>query len=132
MRCRLPALLVFVLAPLAVAPAAAQQVEIKAPPPAPEGRPEIVAPGLHYEKSRPSDSDYYPRGQKVEHDPAFIEPFTVEYETGTKVGVSVWTSPATPVGPTVIAHRENPGWLGFGFSVAWGGPPASARRGPAR
>src|SRR5256885_4859992 len=41
----------------------------------------IVPPPLHYETSRPPDADVYPRGTKVEHDPAFIEPFAGSYQT---------------------------------------------------
>ena len=116
----------------AVAPGAAQDVQIqsRATPPAVER--EIMTPGLHYDQSRPSDRDYYPEGPRVEHDPAFFEDMSRGYETSTgsgRVGVSGWTSPATPVGPTAaIGQREVPGWFGLGFSVTWGGPPSPSRR----
>lgn len=116
----------------AVGPGAAQDVQIqsRATPPAVER--EIMTPGLHYDQSRPSDRDYYPEGPRVEHDPAFFEDMSRGYETSTgsgRVGVSGWTSPATPVGPTAaIGQREVPGWFGLGFSVTWGGPPSPSRR----
>jgi hypothetical protein len=114
----------------AVAPAAAQQVEITATPPA-RAVPEIVPPGLHYEQTRPSDADYYPRGTRVEHDPAFIEPFSAKIETPKstgRMGLSGWTAPNTPVGAEVTGHREVTGWFALGFSITWDGPPPARRR----
>lgn len=122
----------FLFAIVAVSSAAAQEVKIESKPTPPAVDREIIAPGLHYDQTRPSDRDYYPEGPRVEHDPAFIEALSGEYQTPTgsgRVGVSGWTSPATPVGPTAaIGQREIPGWLGFGFSVTWGGPPSGPRR----
>jgi hypothetical protein len=112
----------------------AQEVRIESRPAPPPVDREIVTPGLHYDQSRPSDRDYYPEGPNVEHDPAFIAPLSQEYTTpegSGRVGVSGWTSPATPVGPTSpggIGQREHSGWLGFGLSFTWGGPPEGARR----
>jgi hypothetical protein len=104
-------------------PAWAQQRAIETRPPGP---PEVVAPGLHYEQTRPSDADYYPlEGTRVEHDPAFIEPFTRPTPTG-RAGPSGWVSPTTPVG--FQNEREVPGYLAFGFSVTWGGPPTGTKR----
>jgi hypothetical protein len=115
------------LAVLAVSPAWAQQVEIHAPAPAREaGRPEVIAPGLHDQVTRPSDSDYYPQGTRVQHDPAFIVPFTATWQTPTssgRVGLSGWTAPNPPVGSPVSGHREVIGWFALGFSVTWDGPP---------
>jgi hypothetical protein len=108
------------------APAAAQQVEIEAQKPEPERRFEIIAPGMVYEVTRPSESDFYPGGTKVEHDPAFVEPFTSRIETRTmtgRMGLSGWTSPNPPVGAESTGHREISGWFGIGFSVTWNGPP---------
>ena len=116
---------------LAASPVFAQQVDIKAAPPeGQEHRPEIVPPGLHYEITRPDDADFYPDGPRVRHDPAFIEPFVAKVETpnGTgEVGLSGWTAPAPPVGPSVI-RREVNGWLSFGLSFVWGGPPTPPKR----
>lgn len=115
---------------LAAVPSAAQDVKIEPPPPALEPR-EIVPPPLHYDQTRPSDRDFYPDGPRVEHDPAFIEALSGEYQTPTssgRAGIAGWTAPNTPVGPAVAGYREVTGWLGLGFSVTWGGPPRVARR----
>jgi hypothetical protein len=130
---RIRAALAAVLLTLAAAPALAQ-VEIKAKPPATEPRPEVVPPGLRYETTRPPDADAYPQAPLVEHDPAFIEPFTADLESPTstgKLGLSGWTSPNTPVGPSQ-EYREISGWLAAGFSWVWGGPPPARTRAPAR
>lgn len=115
------------LAVLAAGSAWAQQVEIRAPaPPREPGRPEVIAPGLHDQVTRPSDSDYYPGGTRVQHDPAFIAPFTTRWQTPTssgRVGLSGWTAPNPPVGSPVSGHREVTGWFALGFSVTWDGPP---------
>lgn len=109
------------------APAFAQQVKITAPPPPRERERGVISPGLHYETTRPPDADYYPQAPRVEHDPAFIAPVSVETETPTstgRAGLSGWTSPNTPTGPTVAgAHNEVTGWFALGLSVTWGGPP---------
>lgn len=105
-------------------------VEIQTTPaPKPEG-PKVMAPPLHYETTRPPDAGVYPYDVRVQHDPAFVEPFTGQWEGPTssaKFGLSGWTSPNTPLGPSTIGYREIDGWFGFGFSIVWGGPPASAR-----
>jgi hypothetical protein len=119
---------------LSVAPAYAQ-VQIETRPPAAPPAAEIVPPGLRYEVTRPSDTNFYPQGPRVEHDPAFIEPFAVDYETPTstgKVGLSGWTSPATPVGPALTGYPEVTGWLAVGLTITWGGPPPARRAAPAR
>lgn len=122
------------LALLAVSPVWAQQVEIQAPAPTREpARPEVIAPGLHDQVTRPSDSDYYPRGTRVQHDPAFIAPFTAKWQTPTssgRVGLSGWTAPNPPVGSPVSGHSEVTGWFALGFSVTWDGPPPDRRAVP--
>lgn len=123
-----------VLAALVAPPALAQDVEIEATKPAAPGRePRIVPPGLRYETTRPTDTDAYPGGTRVHHDPAFIQPLAGKRQTAQssgRAGLSGWTAPATPVGPVVAGYGEVPGWFALGFSVTWGGPPAPVR--PAR
>jgi hypothetical protein len=114
--------------------AMAQQVEIQAQKPAPrEKQPDILAPGLHYETTRPTDADYYPQTPRVRHDPAFIEGASQKVETPNgsgRVGLSGWTAPNTPVG-SPLAYRETTGWFAVGLSVTWNGPPPP-RKPPAR
>jgi len=105
------------------------------PPPPPEAR--VVPPPLHYEQTRPRDADFYPYGTRVEHDPAFIEPFAGSYQTATgsgRFGLSGWTAPNPPVGSEATLWRQTSGWFALGFSVTWDGPPArpapSARPSP--
>lgn len=125
---------IVVLAALLATPSLAQDVEIEATTPAaPERAPRVIPPGLRYETTRPSDTDDYPGGTRVRHDPAFIQPFGGRWQSASssgRVGLSGWTAPSTPVGPVVAGYQEVPGWFALGFSVTWGGPPAPAR--PAR
>ena len=119
---------------LTVATPAAAQVQIEARPDAraPEAR--VVPPPLHYETTRPPDADFYPSAPLVEHDPAFVTPFVGEYATeegSGRYGLSAWTAPNTPVPPVRSVFREVAGYLAFGFSVTWDGPPAPAKS-PAR
>ncbi len=111
---------------LVAAPVLAQQVEIKAKPPV-VPRPEVITPGLRYEMSRPTDGAFYILAPRVEHDPAFIEPFVTDLQSPTstgRAGVSGWTSPNTPVGSSAArAWGEENGWFALGFSFTWGGPP---------
>src|SRR5207248_1832947 len=92
----------------------------------------VVPPPLHYETTKPPDSDFYPDGGvKVEHDPAFIEPFAGRYETTNgsgRFGLSGWTAPNPPVGSPVSGWRDVSGWFALGFSVTWDGPPAPRAR----
>jgi hypothetical protein len=122
-------LAIAIFAALGATVASAEDVTIKAPQ-APH-EPRVITPGLLYE-TKPSDQNYYPgAGPGVPYDPAFIRPFTKEIETPTstgRMGLSGWTSPATPVGPSGAGMRENSGWLGFGFTRTWGGPPPPASR----
>ena len=93
--------------------------------------PRIVTPPLLYETTRPPDADYYFPNVMVEHDPAFIEPFSSKYQTPTgsgRMGLAGWTSPNLPVGGTLGAYQASWGVLGFGFSVTWDGPPAPRPR----
>src|SRR5512134_2664218 len=122
------ALAVAVLLALAVVSADAQ-VRIETTPPSQEGRPpeaRVVPPPLHYEQTRPRDADFYPYGTRVEHDPAFIEPFAASYQTATgsgRFGLSGWTAPNPPVGSESTLWRQTTGWFALGFSVTWDGPP---------
>lgn len=129
------ALALGVLFALAAVPALAQGVKIEAP------RPQTERPGaaettrLPFERTKPSDRDYYPDGPRVAHDPAFIEGMSADYESGNssgRVGVAGWTSPNTPLGPEVMGYREVTGWFGLGFTVTWGGPPRASSRRPAQ
>lgn len=126
-------LLVFAVAgvvALGVAPAEAQvQIETTRPQQEPQRPPEarVVPPPLHYEQTRPRDADFYPYGTRVEHDPAFIEPFAGTYQTATgsgRFGLSGWTAPNPPVGSESTLWRQTSGWFALGFSVTWDGPPA--------
>jgi hypothetical protein len=106
------------------------QVQIeRTRPEAEQARPEarIVPPPLHYEQTRPRDADFYPYGTRVEHDPAFIEPFAGSYQTTNtsgRFGLSGWTAPNPPIGSEATLWRQTNGWFAFGFSVTWDGPPA--------
>lgn len=126
------ALVTVALGVLAALPAAAQQpLDVEATRPLVERPARVVPPPLHYETSRPPDNDFYPQGTRVEHDPAFIEPLSSEYQTATgsgRVGLSGWTAPNPPVGSPVGGWRDVSGWFALGFSVTWGGPPAAAPR----
>ena len=91
----------------------------------PEAR--VVPPPLHYEQTRPRDADFYPYGTRVEHDPAFIEPFAGTFQTATnsgRYGLSGWTAPNPPIGSEATLWRQTNGWFSLGFSVTWDGPPA--------
>ena len=120
---------------LVALPATAQQVEIEAERQERQPEPRVVPPPLHYETTRPPDTDYYPQGTKVEHDPAFIEPLASSYENAEgsgRAGLSGWTAPNTPVGSPVGGWRDVSGWFALGFSVNWGGPPAAPKAAPPR
>jgi hypothetical protein len=106
----------------------AQQVKIETTRKPTEREARIVPPPLLYETSRPPDGDFYPRGTRVEHDPAFIEPFAGSYQTATgsgRYGLSGWTAPNLPIGPEGTNWKEVNGWFALGFSVTWDGPPPS-------
>src|SRR3989440_8971952 len=121
-------LLAVVVAP--APPAEAQQVKIETGRKPSEREARIVPPPLHYETSRPPDANFYPRGTRVEHDPAFIEPFAGSYQTSTgsgRYGLSGWTAPNLPIGPEATNWREVNGWFRLGFSVTGDRPPARVR-----
>jgi hypothetical protein len=126
----LAALGVVAMVVLAAASADAQvRIERTPSPPKEEKRPQarIVPPPLHYEQTRPRDADFYPYGTRVEHDPAFIEPFAGTYQTATssgRYGLSGWTAPNPPIGSEATLWRQTHGWFALGFSVTWDGPPA--------
>ncbi|MBI4637703.1 MAG: hypothetical protein HY727_15300 [Candidatus Rokubacteria bacterium] len=117
---------------LAASPGSAQQVDITTTPPPAERERQLIPPGRD-EPTRPSDTDYYPQGPRVRHDPAFIRPLSVERRTPTstgRVGMSGWTSPNTPVGGSLNGYSEVNGWFSLGFTFTWDGPPPPAT--PAR
>src|SRR5947207_3055682 len=116
------------LTALPVPGADAQQVKIETSRKS-EREARVVPPPLHYQTSQPPDADFYPRGTRVEHDPAFIEPFAGSYQTPTgsgRYGLSGWTAPNPPIGAEATKWKEVNGWFALGFSVAWDGPPARA------
>ena len=111
----------------------AQQVKIETTRKPSEREARIVPPPLHYQQTRTPDADVYPRGTRVEHDPAFIEPFAGSYQTPTtsgRFGLSGWTAPNAPVGSEATLWRQTNGWFALGFSVTWDGPPARPAAAP--
>jgi hypothetical protein len=111
-------------------PAVAQEVDIRATPPAKE-RPDFVVPGPQLEVTHPRENEWYPEGVRVPFDPAFVAPLSQEYETPTtrgRYGIAGWTSQNMPVGAPGTQYREQHGWLMFGFAFTWGAAP----RGPVR
>src|SRR5437016_14481563 len=113
---RVPVAMIFVLlalAPLVAAPAAAQQIEIKAKPPEQAPKLEILPPPGAKEITRPRESDFYPDDIRVRLDAAFIEPFAAVKQAGpnsaAQMGPAGWTSPNTPARPRTDAIRDGPG-----------------------
>jgi hypothetical protein len=107
------------------APAVAQQVDIRATPPAKE-RPDFVVPGPYYDVTEPRENPWYPEGVKVPFDPAFVAPLSDEYESsGTRgrYGIAGWTAQNVPAGAGGTLYREQNGWLTFGFAFTWGAAP---------
>ena len=104
-----------------VGAAVAQGVEIETTAPAPPKfeiiRPEV--PGS--EITRPRDADIYRGDPVINYDPAFIEPFSKETETG-RMGLAGWGSPVGVVTTDGPNGMRQPGWLSFGFAITWGGP----------
>jgi hypothetical protein len=119
-----------ILAALGLRPAWAQNVKITTPESMRE--PRVATPGLLYEK-RPSDDLYYLGiPPSVPYDPAFVEPIVLQVETQDttrRIGLSGWSSPNPPVGSSGTGRSEINGWLGFGVSWTWGGPPPARRSG---
>ena len=128
--------LVLLVATLLAAPVSAQQapsgVQIETTPQPKGERPAAVVPSpLHYETTRAPDTGKYSTDVRVEHDPAFIEPFAGRYETTSgsgRFGLSGWTAPNPPVGSPDSGWRDVSGWFALGFSVTWDGPPAPRAR----
>lgn len=118
-------LIALVLALVVVTPAAAQQVDIKKPAPAPtRERPEpgVIEPGLSREE-RPIDADNFPpHGGRVPYQPGFVRGLSTKTETG-RVGIAGWTAPSAPVGGQAGGWLEHNGWFAIGFSATWGAPP---------
>ena len=56
------------------------------------------------------------------HEPVFLEPAATTTSRG-RLGLSSWIAPGAPA-----EHRENPGGVAIGFTIAW---PAPARGVPA-
>ena len=88
----------------------------------PEQGPELgIVPPPFQREERPHDADTYPGASpRVEHDPAFIEPLTAEYQTPTgsgRYGLAGWVSPNTPVGSQIGNYHEVTGYFGLGFSI---------------
>jgi hypothetical protein len=116
---RLVAHAVMVLAMLGPSLSLAQDIRIeeRPRPEAPQG--ESSGPSRH-DASTPPAAGVPPR---VDHAPAFIEPFVGTYETPTttgQFGLSGWTAPNPMVGPP---YREVTGWFSLGFTVTWGPKP---------
>jgi hypothetical protein len=57
-----------------------------------------------------------PGGGPRPHVPVFLEPAATTTER-TRLGLSAWISPGAP-----SEHRENPGGIAIGFTIAWPAP----------
>jgi hypothetical protein len=51
------------------------------------------------------------------HEPVFLEPAATTTEHA-RFGLSTWITPGAP-----LDHRENPGGVAIGFTIAWPAPP---------
>jgi hypothetical protein len=51
------------------------------------------------------------------HEPVFLEPAAITTERA-RLGLSTWITPGAP-----SEHRENPGGIAIGFTIAWPAPP---------
>jgi hypothetical protein len=121
--------LVVLLAALPVM-AAAQQVNIQAPPPpGPSLEPGVISPPLRYERTLPENQDLYPPGPRVIPEPGFIGPLSVPTETG-RAGIAGWTQPKEKVGGQ-ITWQEVTGYFSIGYAFTWGAPPTPLRPRPA-
>jgi len=112
------------------------QVEVKTTTPekAKEFRIEPQGPAAR-ELTRTPESTYYPldnwgRAITVPYNPAFVEPFVGTTEGGTKVGLSGWTAPATPVG-SLVSNYQPSGWFAIGITFIWDTAPPAKRPTPA-
>lgn len=112
------------------APAAPQQVDIRATPPEKE-RPDFITPGPYYDVTQPRENEWYMEGVRVPFEPAFAAPLSDEYESaGTRgrYGIAGWTAQNIPVGASGTQYRDQNGWLTFGFAFTWGAPPRAPVR----
>src|SRR3979409_1145502 len=92
--------------------AVAQGVEVETTAPAPP-KFEIIRPEAKgSEITRPRDADIYRGNPVINHDPAFIEPFTKETATG-RMGLAGWGSPVGVVTQDATSNMRQPGWLSF-------------------
>jgi len=55
------------------------------------------------------------RGPRA-HEPVFLEPAATT-TAHTRLGLSTWITPGAPP-----EHRDNPGGIAFGFTIAWPAP----------
>jgi hypothetical protein len=114
---RLAACVLIVFTVLGPCLAGAQEIDI-------EQRPRPDASGVD---SPATSSPAVPgRDARVDHVPAFIEPFAGTYETPTlagRFGLSGWTTANPPLGPP---YRDVTGWSSFGFTLTWGPKPSVA------
>jgi hypothetical protein len=118
------AVAVAILVTIGVGAVAAQELNIEAPPPTRESRPPEPS-----SEPRPGDERDDSRGiPNVPYDPFFVPPLTTDVPTGP-MGIAVWTAPNANVAGEAAGARENSGWLGFGFTWTWGGPPVPYRPG---
>ncbi len=90
----------------------AQPLDLKASPP-------------HGSRERLSGS--YPERPPMSYGPAFLAPLSKETDGG-RAGAAGWTAPNTAAGSRAAADPDNPGWLGFGFAMEWGGSAGPRKR----
>jgi hypothetical protein len=101
-------------------PSVAQEIGVEQRPPQ-DGQP-------RHDSSATPFSGGPGRGPRVDHAPAFAEPFVGTYETPTttgQFGLSGWTTANPPLGPP---YRDVTGWFSFGFTLTWDPKPATVTR----
>lgn len=106
---------------LVVTGATAQQLDLQSPAPERSIEGKSQSPEQSQTRAVLPQADLYPHRPALPYDPRFIEPLTKETPTG-RVGAAGWTSPNTSVGSRQSSDPENPGWLGLGLAIEWGGP----------
>lgn len=86
--------------------------------------PEFIAPSWSREVTRPREADFRPDNIRVQHDPAFLVPFSIASQTrpdsAVRYGLSGWAAP--PGRGDHLVSRENSGWFALGLSIVWSGP----------
>jgi hypothetical protein len=116
------------LAMLSAAPASGQ-VKIEAKPTTRDVKPRLVQPFLEPPPPEVREDQRRPELPFVPYEPAFIAPFSREFETSSgatgRAGLSFWTAPGSAVGASG-AYREVNGWAAAGLSIVWGGRPRAA------